>query len=288
MAGKAITESLPKWGYKSAVKMGTGKATSVAERNKRAVTGLDEGIMPTEGGLNKLEGRIGEIENAIQTPIDEAAQRRVTIPRKAVTGRLDETVDRFSNQVNPLPDIDAIANAEKGFVTTQPSQIPIDVAQKLKKGTYQQLKGKYGTVRGAELEAEKALARGLKEEVYSALEATHPELKALGQKEGSLVSLKESIDAAVKRIQNQEGLPLRAGLNSAGGSAMAGAGGAATGIAASILELPKVKAILSIALWKAGKLAQKGKPIASSVGKLPPYAYGVGEYNLGGSNVPTE
>lgn len=276
---KVLTETLPKWAYKSAVKMGTGKTLSIAERDKRAMTGLDEMIMPTEGGLNRLNEKIGGIENAIQTPVNEAAQRGVKIPREAVANRLSETVDKFSNQVNPLADIDAIANVERGFVTTQPARIPIDVAQNLKKGTYQQLKGKYGQVRGAEIEAEKTLARGLKEEVYSALEATHPELKALGEKEGAMVALRDSIESAVKRIQNQEAVGLGMGAGAAGGYAIAGPTGATVGMIERIMELPRIKSATAIALFKAGQKAKKyGGETARLAGKLPPYAYGIGRY----------
>lgn len=278
-AGKALTETLPKWSYKSAVKMGTGKALSVAERNKRAITGLEEAILPTEGGLSKLEGKIGAIEEAIQTPVTEAAQRGVTVPRQAVAGRLEDTMEKFTQQVNPLDDLNAIANVEKGFVETQPSRIPIDVAQKLKKGTYQQLKGKYGKLSGAAIESEKALARGLKEEVYSALEATHPELKALGEKEGSLLALKDSIENAVKRIQNQEAIGLGMPAGAGAGYAMGGSTGAATaGFLAKALELPRVKSALAVALYKAGKASKKLSKPAAVAGKLPPYAYATGQY----------
>lgn len=266
--GKVATETLPKWAYKSATKMGTGSKLSIAERNRRAATGLEEAIMPTEAGSEKIMSKVSDIDSQIQGPITEAAQAGVTIPRGKVAERLYPTFEEAATQVNPYKDMSQVAKVERNFISSTPKDIPIDVAQQLKKGTYSANKKAYGTKGGFEVEAEKSLARGLKEEIYSALEQKHPQLKALGEKEGSLIALKESIDSAVKRIQNTEGMPLR-------GSIAASAGNAPMTIA-SLLELPRIKAALAIALFKAGKSARKIP--TSTLGKLPPYAYGVGKY----------
>lgn len=53
-------------------------------------------------------------------------------------------------------------------------QLPVEIAQKLKQGTYRVLKGKYGEVGSASTEAQKALARGLKEGISEAVPAVAP------------------------------------------------------------------------------------------------------------------
>lgn len=57
------------------------------------------------------------------------------------------------------------------------------MAQQLKQGTYRTLKGKYGEVGSAATEAQKALARGLKEEVAGAVPAVAP----LNARESALI-----------------------------------------------------------------------------------------------------
>ena len=55
----------------------------------------------------------------------------------------------------------------------------------MKQGTYKAIGGKnYGELKGAETEAQKALARGLKEEISSAV----PNVAALNKREGNLLN----------------------------------------------------------------------------------------------------
>src|SRR3990167_10396587 len=55
----------------------------------------------------------------------------------------------------------------------------------MKQGTYKAIGGKnYGELKGAETEAQKALARGVKEEISSAV----PNVAALNKREGNLLN----------------------------------------------------------------------------------------------------
>ncbi len=47
--------------------------------------------------------------------------------------------------------------------------MPVQLAQQIKQGTYQQLRDKYGEMGSAQTEAQKAIARGLKEEIERAV-----------------------------------------------------------------------------------------------------------------------
>ena len=60
--------------------------------------------------------------------------------------------------------------------------IPVQLAQKLKQGTYKTLKGKYGEVGSASTEAQKGLARGLKENIAEVV----PGIGALNAEESRL------------------------------------------------------------------------------------------------------
>lgn len=62
--------------------------------------------------------------------------------------------------------------------------IPVQQAQDMKQGTYRELKNKYGQIGSAETEAQKALARGLKENIAEAV----PEIAGLNAQESKLIN----------------------------------------------------------------------------------------------------
>jgi len=89
------------------------------------------------------------------------------------------------------------------------SGIPVEIAQELKKGTYRVLKGKYGEMGSAATEAEKGLARGLKEGIADAV----PGISGLNAKESALI---KTLDVAERRAlmdlnKNPFGLSLLSG-----------------------------------------------------------------------------
>jgi hypothetical protein len=66
----------------------------------------------------------------------------------------------------------------------QPNDISTSDAQALKTGTYRQLKSKsYGEMKSATIESQKALTRGIKEELANQF----PEIAKLNAKEGELL-----------------------------------------------------------------------------------------------------
>lgn len=130
---------------------------------------LEEGINPTTGGVAKLKAKIDDLDAEITQII---ANSPATVSKGAVGLRLKQTLDQAKKQVNPADDIEAIKRAWMEF-RSHPDllgkqDIPIQLAQELKQGTYQQLKKKYGEAGTADTEAQKALARGLKEEIATA------------------------------------------------------------------------------------------------------------------------
>lgn len=66
----------------------------------------------------------------------------------------------------------------------QGATMPVQLAQKMKQGTYQVLSKKYGQLGSAETEAQKGLARGLKEEIASAV----PGVQSLNAEESRLIT----------------------------------------------------------------------------------------------------
>lgn len=120
-------------------------------------------------------------------------------------------------------------------------------AQAMKQGTYRQLKSRsYGELKSATVEAQKALARGLKEE----LAAQFPEIDTLNAREGMLLKLEPAIEKAVQRFSNHQLIGI--GTPIAGGAVGVVTGSrplaAATGAIKAILDNPVVKSRLAIAI----------------------------------------
>lgn len=152
--------------------LGSGKA-------KRAVqTMLDEGVNVSPGGVEKMRASVDDINDQLEAAL---AGSNATVNKNVVAGRLQDTMRKFENQVNPKADMQAIESAWNEFLAHPALQgrtdIPVQLAQKLKKGTYKSLGEKsYGELKGASTEAQKTLARGLKEEVAAAVPPVGPAL----------------------------------------------------------------------------------------------------------------
>lgn len=156
-------------------------------------TMLDEGVNVTPGGANKVAGRISDINDKIAEAIVNSNAR---IPKIDVANRLQDLMKRVEEQVNPNADVKAVKAAYNEFA--QHPLIPggdlsVQLAQKMKQGTYQRLRDKYGEMGSADTEAQKGLARGLKEEIAAAV----PEVGPLNAKESELLNAKKLLDHRV-------------------------------------------------------------------------------------------
>lgn len=201
---RGAAESLMQSALKPTLKqLKTGEAATAVR------TMLDEGINATAGGVEKIKTRIGDLNDQIA---DAIASSNARIDKHAVASRLNSLIDDFSKQVNPSSDIKAIENAWTEFIThpelAGKAGIPVQLAQEMKQATYRVLSKKYGQMGGAETEAQKTLARGLKEEIAAAV----PEVSALNSRESQLI---KTLNVAERRAlmdlnKNPMGLSLLA------------------------------------------------------------------------------
>lgn len=178
----------------------SGKAAQAIE------TMLEEGINVSKGGVAKLRGKIDDLNAEITQAIANSAE---TVHKGRVARALIDTLQKFRNQVNPSADIKAIKASWDDFVNhpylQKISEIPVEIAQQLKQGTYRSLGSKaYGEVKGAEMEAQKALARGLKEGIAEKV----PEVVGLNAKESQLLGALNLVErrALMELNKNQAGL----------------------------------------------------------------------------------
>lgn len=169
---------------------------------------LKEGINATKGGVEKLKGRIFDTGNLID---DAVVNSKSVIDKNRVLNYLDPTYGKFTKQVNPQADLNAISQVRADFIN-HPSlanrNIPVQVAQDLKRGTQKALSKKYGQMGSAEIEAQKSLARGLREEISNAV----PRLAKLNATEADLIKTLNVVErrALMDANKNPMGLSLLA------------------------------------------------------------------------------
>jgi hypothetical protein len=237
----------PEDAYQSALKPST--TLSEAERTQVVNTGLQENIPVTKDGLEKLGGLINDLNKQISATVATDPTRPIN--KFAVASRLAGTAKRFATQVNPESDLNAIADSGNEFLRNQPNDIPAADAQALKQGTYRALGDKaYGELKGASIEAQKGLARGLKDE----LAQQFPELSDLNARDSRALDLQDELERAVNRIGNHNLVGIGTPILASGAKAVTGSNklAAVAGVMKAVLDSPGVKSKLAIALSRSG------------------------------------
>lgn len=243
--------------YQSALKPST---TNTPAENLAAVrTGLNSAIPISEEGASNLNSLVQDLNNKVKAQI--ASNPDAPINKFQVASRLNKPAAAFAKQASPTADLNTIADVGNDFLDTKPGTIRAEDAQAIKQGTYKQIGDRaYGEASTARVEAEKALARGLKEE----LEKQFPEIKGLNAQESKFFDLKGSLEKAVNRAANRQTIPARLGGPFAGALAGSGVGaifgheaGAAAGLGVyalkTVLDDPMLQSKLAIAISKAGR-----------------------------------
>lgn len=145
---------------------------------------LDYGINPSMKGVEQLKMLVEKINADIGTAIGGSTAR---VDKQTVVNALAPTRQKFGAQVSPTSDLNAIEGVQNDFLAhpnAPGADMSVQAAQEMKKGTYRVLKGKYGQMGSAETEAQKGLARGLKEEIAAAV----PEVGPLNAEESRLLT----------------------------------------------------------------------------------------------------
>jgi hypothetical protein len=227
LTGPVFGEPVGKWLMQSAMKpnvndLVTGKAGKAAE------TMLKQGLNVTPGGMAELQNRITKVGNVIEKTLSMSP---ATVDKKAVAGRLHEALAKVEKQVTPGSDVKVIERAWEEFLEhpllVGKDAIPVKLANQIKQGTYKALGNKaYGELKGAEIDAQKALARGLKEEIDTAV----PGVAGLNKQQGELLN---ALGVAERRSM------LQGNNNLMGLSLLAENAGAGVGFAADRSSLIK-------------------------------------------------
>jgi hypothetical protein len=256
--------------YKRA--LGAQPTMTQKELQELTNTGLAEKIPVSEKGYEMAQSKINAIEEMIQAAVDTEAANGTKIDPMKVAERVSRAYSKFKEQAVARPDLRKVTKTKTEFIKEHSAKapysklkvgesiiidpetgkgvsgrlvpagsgysrvgvdIPIDQAQKMKKGTYRIIGDKYGELSAARTEAQKDLARGLKEEIYAALKK-NPDFKdidfdTLGKREGGLVELLDILNRNVNKERNQIPLRVRDAI-------MGGALGKAGAVASRLLD----------------------------------------------------
>lgn len=248
-------------------------------------TMLEKGIPATPKGLEQIRTQIEVLNSQIKDAIATSPERVET--RKLMRPVVEKLRD-FKRQVNPEADVNSIkkswnefknhpllqratpeqvipgerdpytglTTSEKIIPSSGKDDMPVQTAQALKQGTYKQLAKKYGQLGSAEVEAQKAIARGLKEQVAAKV----PEVAPFNLEESKLLNV---LSVAERRIvmeanKNPMGLSLLAKNPKAWAAFMADRSAAAKSLLAQIMDKTSKK----LTGEKASSVTKAGSVIA--------------------------
>lgn len=275
--GNAATKALllgktPAEAYESALRPSV--TIDAATKANAVRAGLENAIPLSKAGLEKIGDRIDELNQAVKDQIATDPTR--PIDPNAVATRADQAKARFAKQVNAGGDLAAIDASKQQFLTEQgatsgnpaPPMNAID-AQEMKQGTYEVLKGKFGEQGSAAVEAQKALARGLKEEIATQF----PEISGLNSAESKLLDLQPLVERAVNRMTNQGMFRLGTGAVAGTVKALGGSNkiAATAAVLKQVLDDPMIKSRLAIALSKGGQI-----PYSQAAARVSAYSSALG------------
>jgi hypothetical protein len=200
----AISENSARSLMQSAMKPSI-RSLQNGDASRAITTALDDGINVTQGGADKLQRGISDQNRLVEKLIGES---KATVDPSLAVDAMRGTYRRFSNQATPQGDLKALDTVLKEFQSNPalqgPSTIPVQLAQELKRGTQRAVSDRYGEESTAAVEGQKAIARGLRQEISNAV----PEVAPANAREASLINAHELIQrrAHIQGNRNPLGL----------------------------------------------------------------------------------
>lgn len=209
---------------------------------------LERDLSPNAKGVMAINARIAELQGEISSTIGGS---KSVISKQAVLDRLISVRDRFMKTANPESDVAAINAAAAGFAEHPliPGEtLPVQLAQDIKQGTYSELRKKYGELGSAQTESQKALARGLKEEIA----AVEPAVIPLNAEESTLLKTLDVVERRQFLEMNKDPVPLTGALRNP-----------AAWAAITADKSSAFKSLLARLLYKTGKAIKGDTPVAA-------------------------
>jgi hypothetical protein len=254
-AGYGITKALPTTIapklYESAAKWST--TLSPTERAAITETALKNQIPLNYEGLGKVQSKLSDLGNQMDTLITNATDKNIKIPATKVLESLKDVKKQSGGfKIEAAQDIKEINNIEKQFkdylkknkiTSVTPQQL-----QEFKADAYKRID--FGRAPEKPSLAKEQAYRGMAESARTSLEGFMPDLRSINAQYGALKELQPNLQRAVGRIENRDILGLGSGVKAGAGAAIGGIPGAGLGFAQSLLEAPKVKSDAALKLYK--------------------------------------
>lgn len=251
-----IPESAPGRLYSSSSKFST--TLTPTERAKLVETALREKVIPSSGGIKKVDNRIDVLTSQLDDLITEATDAGTTIPVQVIGEHLDALRrTKGGVRLGNDTDIKAIDKIYKKFAESKSMKgresLTPEELQNFKVEAYKDINWDSKRMTGTPVkeDAYKAMARGAKEGLESAV----PGIEEVNKRLGDLYELRKPLSRAAARVENRNMFSIMAPLwGGAGGFAfgdlLGGGLGTAAGVGLSMMTSPKNKARFAIALRK--------------------------------------
>jgi hypothetical protein len=243
--------------YQSAVKFST---TMDSGKRKAAIqTALDQGLMPTAKGVEKLEGSLAELNSGLNKVIAESVNSGERINTKEVFRYINDLrKTKGGTRIEAdkdLAEIDKIVSGFEERMIDQDFMTPAEL-QDFKVDAYDKINWDVRNKTGTPVKEDtfKTMARASKD----AMEAAVPETHGLNAQLGDLYNLRDPLTKAQKRLDNRNLISINTPMNIGGGGLIGqlfGSVEAGTigGMVVSVLSNPKAKAKIAIGLNKIQK-----------------------------------
>lgn len=174
---------------------------------------LEEGRNVTAGGLDKAQLALDATDASAQAALKAGAGAGVTVDPFKVTQAIDgQGGQTFGKQINAQPDTAAIAQVRENFANnphisdpvTGMAPMPADLAHEFSMNTGKNLKGKFGRLGGATVEAEKAGRASITGQLRDQI----PELEPLWKQEAQQITTRDALEQALARTGNRDPIGL--------------------------------------------------------------------------------
>lgn len=240
--------------YESAIK--PIPSMPIKTREKIITTGLDNAVKglpyrPNEKSVMQLGKNITNLVDTADSIVTSGAKIGDTIKTEPLLKALDEVLNSFSEGPFPQKDI-AIINSLKKQLIDRGETMPVDEALKMKKFIYKVADKYYKpgltAIIPAKVEAEKAVARAIKQE----LETLFPAITPINKEASRQIEFGKVLERAASRVGNRELFSIFDFLGGGVGGIAAGTTGIPEGIAASkIATSPHFKSFVAKQIMKA-------------------------------------
>lgn len=257
--------------YESAAKIPRGVRRPQWKIDRQMTTALDENIMPTARGLDRLNDTVESLDAEVTSLIQSADAAGQTVPKNSLFRYLSETRDEFggATNLNATRDLRAIENVVSEYNQFLEQQNisrlnPVEL-QDLKQRTYKQIDFDRSQQKSNDAAdaARKAIARAAKEDIEQLVPGN--QIRDLNAREGRLLDLKPSLEQAASRIERRDLIGIGMPMKAMAGSQMGGPTGGILGWMSGVADAPKPKSAMAIGLHN---LQQQGLMDTMGQGRL--------------------